>query len=114
MKSILEYITESKPNKLDLITKYLDRYTVEGGELIGNSANRRYSYFVVCKNKSDVKDICTAIWSIIAEWQGKDKPEEGCIKYMTAMWEAAFSKGVKQVKIPFELFVDQSEEYGVR
>lgn len=121
MKSLVELVNEATVNEaegtpLNLITKYLDAYTVIGGEKIGSAKNRRHSYLVVCKKKSDIKNICTGIWSIVAEWQGRDKPEENCIKYMTSMWENAWDsrKDNKEVKIPFELFVDESEnkEYG--
>lgn len=113
MKSLLEVITEQhKASKLDLISKYLDAYTVIGGEKTGPSKNRRISYSVVCKSKSNIKDICTGIWSIIAEWQGRDKPEQDCIKYMTAMWESAWDsqEGTKEIRIPFDLYEDESEK----
>lgn len=64
-----------------------------------------------CNSINDVADICKGIWSIIAEWQEQDKPEEECIKYMTGMWKAAFSsnqdasgKEAKFVRIPFEIY----------
>lgn len=112
MKSLAEIIKEAKVSNLDLITKYLDAYTVVGGEKSGPSKNRRISYSVICKTRSDIKNICTGIWSIIAEWQGRDKPEENCIKYMTAMWESAWDsqKDTKEISIPFDLYGDESEK----
>lgn len=116
MKSLSSLVNEvasdpkhntDKNSILSLITKYLDAYEVEGGEHLGHGATARRSYLVKCTNINDVEDICKGIWSIIAEWQGRDKPEESCIKYMTAMWKAAFKaneKEAKFVRIPFEIY----------
>lgn len=122
MKSLVEVVDEAVVNEgnksvLDLINKYLDPYTVIMGGKIGSAKIRRRNYLVVCKRRADIKEVCKGIWSIIAEWQGRDKPEENCIKYMTALWESAWDsqKDTKEVKIPFDLFDDEAEnkEYGV-
>jgi len=121
MKSLVEHVLESeashpamhteKNSKLALITKYLDKYEVEGGEHIGHGMLARTSYLVKCTSPNDVEDICRGIWSVIAEWQGRDKPEESMIKYMTSMWKNAFlaqndghQKKASFVRIPFEIY----------
>lgn len=65
-----------------------------------------------CNSINDVADICKSIWSIIAEWQGQEKPEEECINYMTVMWKGIFNGDMKvggnpkatYVMIPFEIY----------
>lgn len=66
MKFITEYLNEGKKTALELITDYLDPYTViNDGESINLQIDGETviakKYAVVCSKKSDIKDILKRI-----------------------------------------------------
>lgn len=80
MQSIIEYLNEAKKSDLDLLTYYLDSYTViDGGETnrikIDDKTVVSKKYTVVCKKKSDIKDIVSRIKDLYTE-RGNDGFDE--------------------------------------
>lgn len=80
MQSIIEYLNEAKKSDLDLLTYYLDSYTViDGGETnrikIDDKTVISKKYTVVCKRKSDIKDIISRIKDLYTE-RGNDGFDE--------------------------------------
>lgn len=72
MQSIIEYLNEAKKSDLDLLTYYLDSYTViDGGNpnriKIDDETVVSKKYTVVCKRKSDIKDIVSRIKDLYTE-----------------------------------------------
>lgn len=72
MQSIIEYLNEAKKSDLDLLTYYLDSYTViDDGETnrikIDGETVVSKKYTVVCKRKTDIKDIVSRLKDLYAE-----------------------------------------------
>lgn len=80
MQSIIEYLNEAKKSDLDLITYYLDPYTIISSgkpnriQMDGETVVSK-KYTVVCKRKSDIKDIVSRIKDLYTE-RGNDGFDE--------------------------------------
>lgn len=80
MQSIIEYLNEAKKSDLDLVTYYLDPYTILGGgkpnriQMDGETVVSK-KYTVVCKRKSDIKDIVSRLKDLYTE-RGNDGFDE--------------------------------------